>query len=317
MKKIIASIICLVFVFGTVILPSSASASETANRVGQVITSSTRLMVRETASAKSDAVYALPKDSFVTLIERSNGWWRVEYLDGQFGYCRDDYIREISVKHYKVNLSSGSLNIRQGAGTGFKSVGYLKNGNAVTVLSNANGWSKILYKGTKIGYVSSKYLTEINGTVSLNVPSFKQTDKRWADVEIGNSGKSIGQIGCVTTALSMTESFRLGTNIYPDAMTKRLNYTQSGNVYWPSNYRTITNNSNYLNKIYDLLKSGRPVIFGSKNRYGSQHWVVITGFKGGEITASNFTVNDPGSNTKTNLQQHLNSHPTFYKFLYC
>ena len=317
MKKVIASIICIMVVFGTVILPSSASANEVFGKVGLVTTNSTRLMVRKSSSAKSDVVYALNKGSYVTLIEHNNGWWKVEYLEGQFGYCKDDYISEVSVTYAKVNLNSGSLNIREGAGTNYKSIGYLKNGNTVTVLSSSNGWSKIIFNGTKIGYVSEKYLTEIFQAIKLNVPNFKQNDNRWANVKIGNSGKTIAQIGCVTTALAMTESVRLNTTIYPDAMTKRLNYTQSGNVYWPSNYKTVLSNSNYLEKIYELLKSGKPIVFGSKNRSGGQHWLVITGFKGGStLSAANFTVNDPGSNKITTLQQHLNSHPIFYKFLY-
>lgn len=99
-------------------------------------------------------------------------------------------------------------------------------------------------------------------------------------------------------------------------MSKKLTYTPSGNVYWPDNYAVVTSNSGYLQAIYEQLKLGKPVLFGAKNPYGSQHWVVITGFNGGTLTASGFTINDPGSNSRTNLQQLLNSYPTFYKYFY-
>ena len=74
--------------------------------------------------------------------------------------------------------------------------------------------------------------------------------------------------------------------------------------------------SGYLNKILALLKQGKPVLFGAKNAYGGQHWVVITGFTGGAVSAANFTVNDPGSNSRTTLQQFLNVYPTFYKYFH-
>ena len=99
-------------------------------------------------------------------------------------------------------------------------------------------------------------------------------------------------------------------------MSKKLKYTSSGNVYWPSHFKAVTSSSNYLKVIKEKLAEGKPVLFGSKNKNGSQHWVVITGFKGGSLTASNFTINNPGSTDRTNLQQHLNSYPTFYKFFY-
>jgi hypothetical protein len=64
------------------------------------------------------------------------------------------------------------------------------------------------------------------------------------------------------------------------------------------------------------LKQGKPVLLGAKNVYGSQHWVVITGFAGGSLTAANFTIHDPGSNSRTSLQQFLNVYPNFYKYFY-
>ena len=178
-----------------------------------------------------------------------------------------------------------------------------------------------MYHGTKTGYVSSQYLstgTSSTGysAVRLTVPSYKQSDSRWANVKIGSSGKTISQIGCATTAIAMMESFRTGTTIYPDAMAKKLNYTSSGNVYWPSNFVAVTNSSGYLSAVYQQLKQGKPVLLGAKNASGGQHWVVITGFTGGSLSAANFTIHDPGSTSRTTLQQFLNVYPTFYKYFY-
>lgn len=320
MKKILSFILSLIVLIGVMIIPLSASATAADYQAGLVSTSGGNLNVRSKASASAYVITSVPKGSYVTLISKTGSWWYIEYADGKYGYCHADYVKVASGTSATVNISSGSLNVRKGAGTSYAKTGSLYRGDSVVVLSTSNGWSKILYGGNKTGYVSTSYLkisTPKYKAVSLKVPSFKQTDSRWASVQIGTSGKTIGQIGCVTTAIAMMQSYRTGTTIYPDAMAKKLTYASNGNVYWPSDYKVITSSSEYLSKIYDLLQSGKPVLIGAKKSTGSQHWVVITGYIGGDIlTASGFTINDPGSGTRTNLQQFLNAYPTFYKFFY-
>ena len=183
------------------------------------------------------------------------------------------------------------------------------------LLSTSGGWSRILYHGTKTGYVSSQYLSGYFRPVSLSVPNFKQTDSRWADKMVGDSGKPFSQIGCATTAVAMMESARQGRTIYPDVMSRQLRYTPSGDLYWPSHYTASTDPSGYLERIYQKLTQGKPVLLGMKNAYGSQHWVVVTGFTGGDtLTAGRFTIHDPGTYSRTNLQQLRDGYPTFYKF---
>jgi len=145
----------------------------------------------------------------------------------------------------------------------------------------------------------------------------KQTDSRWADKTIGSSGKTFAQIGCATTAIAMIESHRRGNTVYPDDMAEELRYTPSGSVYWPSDYIAVTDSSGYLEQIYRLLRQGKAILFGARNLYGSQHWVVIRGFSGGQtLTASGFQINDPGTYSRTNLKQFLDSYPNFYKYFY-
>ncbi len=56
-------------------------------------------------------------------------------------------------------MSSGYLNVRWGPGSSYGVRSYLYNGKVVIVLSTNNGWSKILYNGSQVGYVSSTYLS--------------------------------------------------------------------------------------------------------------------------------------------------------------
>lgn len=321
MKKIISTVLAIIITFSLFALPINVHGATATSQAGIVSLSSGRLNVRSSASTSGAILSSLINGSYVTLISKSGDWYYVEYADGKFGYCHNNYIKPNSGKTAKVNTQSTSLNVRSGAGTGYSIKGYVKKGEIVIILSESNGWSKILYDGVKIGYVSSKYLAinsnQTYSKVSLSVPSYKQTDSRWANVIIGNSGKTIGKIGCATTAIAMMESYRTGTTIYPDAMSKKLTYSSNGNVYWPSHYVAVTNSSGYLQKIYQKLKEGKPVMFGAKKSNGSQHWVVITGYNGGEtLTASGFTINDPGTKYRTNLQHLLNEYPVVYKYFY-
>lgn len=316
MKRILSFVLCAVLLVS--LLPGRAEAAAASSHAGAVTTDGMPLNVRSSASTGANVVATLRKGSYITLIARTGDWWQVEYGKDRFGYCHASYITPVQGSPVTVKVS-GSLNVRSGAGTSYSRVASLYNGETVLLLTSANGWSRVLYHGAKTGYVSSQYLSSStigSAAVSLSVPGFKQTDSRWANVPIGASGKTMRQIGCATTAIAMMESYRTGTTIYPDAMAKKLTYTASGSVYWPSHYTTVTSSSGYLNRIYALLKQNRPVLLGAKNASGGQHWVVITGFTGGSVAAANFTIQDPGSSTRVNLQQFLNAYPTFYKYFY-
>lgn len=316
-RRIFSMFLSAILILGVFVLPTEVQAATSSSKAGAVTTSSGKLNVRSKASSGSSVVASLNKGSYITLISKSGSWWKVEYAKGKYGYCHADYITIVQGTPVTVTTQSGSLNVRSGAGTGYSRVATLSKGETVIFLSTTNGWSRVLYHGTKTGYVSAQYLSNYYSGVSLSVPNFKQTDSRWATTTIGSSGKTFSQIGCATTAIAMMESYRTGTTIYPDAMSSQLTYTASGNVYWPSHYTTVTNSSGYLSAIYNKLKQGRPVLFGAINAYGSQHWVVITGYTGGaKLIASSFTINDPGTYSRTNLQQFLNAYPTFYKFFY-
>ena len=220
-------------------LSQPVQAANSASIAGTVTTASGALNVRSSASTSGKIVASLPRGSNVTLLSKSGSWWQVEYADGKYGYVHGDYMKSISGSFAaQVNTSSGNLNVRQGAGTSYAVQTSLPKGKTVVILSQSGGWSKILYHGTRTGFVSSQYLKQFSGdttypAVKLSVVSFKQTDPRWANVKLGSSGQTIAQIGCTTTGLAMMESFRTGTTIYPDAMAKKLSYSAGGALYWP------------------------------------------------------------------------------------
>ncbi|MBQ4141193.1 MAG: SH3 domain-containing protein [Clostridia bacterium] len=318
-KRIISFILSAVTVVSLMAYPLGASAASVNSRAGRVSTASSALNVRRSASASSEVLSSLYRGSYLTLMWKSGDWWYVEFDDGKYGYCHSDYIQTVSATAKTVKTAGGNLNVRSGAGTSYSRIGSLPNGEVVLVLWTSGDWSRILYNGTKLGYVNSSYLksTGTYPAVSLSVPHYMQTDKRWASVTLGSSGKTIYRVGCTTTSIAMIETYRTGKTIYPDAMSKKLKYTSSGNVYWPSDYTAVYSSSGYLAKIYEQLRAGKPVLFGAKTSSGGQHWVVITGYKGGSsLTTSGFTINDPADSSRGTLADLYADYPYFYKFFY-
>lgn len=281
--------------------------------VGVVTTSTGSLNVRSEPTTTGKIIGTLAKGSYVQLLSKTGSWYRVQLDKSRTGYANGAYLTPVAGEPATVTASA--LNVRGGPGTDYGVQGYLHSSEQVVVLSVNNGWSRVVYHGIKTGYVSSKYLSgSANGGVALSVPAYLQHDGRWANVTLGSSGKSMAKIGCATTAIAMLESYRTGTAIYPDAMSKRLRYTSGGSVYWPSDYKVIT--AYNLSAIRSLLDAGKPVLFGARNAYGTQHWVVITGYTGSGTAASHFTINDPGTVSRVNLGQFLSAYPTFYKYFH-
>lgn len=323
-RKITFLLLAAAILLGTLITPEQVSAADTNSFVGAITTGGGNLYVRNAPSTGSTILTALKKGSYITLLEKSGNWWKVEYENNRYGYCYADYITPVDGKPVQVNTGGNVLNVRTGPGTGYNRIATLPHGTTVMLRTTENGWSRILYHGTKLGYVSSKYLSGLTvekpknyPAIDLPVTGFKQTDSRWANYPIGTTGGTIGTIGCATTGIAMMESYRTGTTIYPHEMAKKLSYTAGGSVYWPTHYTVITTQNAYLNKIYSLLSQGKPVLLGAKTSTGRQHWIVITGFTGGDtLSSSGFIIQDPGSHSRTNLQQFLNSFPHFYKYFH-
>lgn len=321
-KKIFSISVCAAAV-------TALTCSAMAISAGTVNTSSGSLAVRSTASVNSARVASLERNSAVTLVSKNGSWWLVEYSDGKYGYCHSDYISKLSSSFEGyVDTNGGNLNIRASASSSSAVKDSLSQNTPLVVLSEKNGWSRVLYNGTSIGYASSKYISagkstsesavssSSSGAVSLDVTDYKQYDSRWASLKVGSSGKTMRAIGCVTAALAETESYRLGkSSITPSYMLKTLSYNSAGDVNWPSNYEKYTG-SDYLGKTRSLLNEGKPVIFGAKKANGKMHWVVVTGYNGKGLLAGNFTINDPGSDVRETLADLLSEYPYFYKLEY-
>ncbi len=321
LKKLFSVALATILLTCSCALPTRASAMGTITGAGRVNTASGSLNVRSSPSATATVKARLGRNTYVTLLGQNGSFWYVQYGQNSYGYCHKSYIAQVSSAVRYVKLTSGTLRVRKTPSLSGVIQDNLTEATPVTVHTVSGDFARIIYYGSKVGYVNKHYLTATKPAstykaIRLNVPDYKQTDSRWGSVTLGNSGQTIARIGCATTALAMTESYRTGTVIYPHQMAKKLSYTSGGAVYWPTSYNVSTS-SGYLQTIYNALSQGRPVIVGAKKSNGGQHYVVVTGVKStNTLTANAFYINDPGSESRTTLSQFFNAYPYFYKILW-
>lgn len=139
-----------------------ASAAEVTSAAGLVATTSGSLNVRSADSVGAVVLSKLPSGTHVTLINKTGNWWRVEYAPSSYGYVSADYIKYVNGTYaVQTSTTSGNLNVRGGAGTASPIVGSVPSGRTVLVLSESNGWARILYNGAMTGYVSAQYLKSV------------------------------------------------------------------------------------------------------------------------------------------------------------
>lgn len=308
MKRFLSLLLVCLLLLSTATLPAFAAADSPA--AAKVKTGGANLNVRAGASTGKAVISKLADGTWVTLLEKSGDWWKVRYNETQTGYCHAAYLA-VRASSYHTTVSTTALNVRKGAGTSYAVKTQLQRGDAVSVLSEADGWSHVLYRGVSLGYVASRYLA--SHAVAFDVPRYLQTDARWKNVAIGTDGGTIGSIGCTTTCLAMMESFRTGKTVTPRDMAAKLRYQANGTLYWPAGYDTALAEADVLRQILDVLQTGKPVIFGSKKQSGTQHWCIVTGWRGGALSDEAFTVNDPASSSRTTLAAFRALYPTPYK----
>ena len=150
-RKILSILFLSALMLGALSLAPRAEAATLSSKTGAVTTSSGSLNVRSQASSSASVVATLKKGRYITLISKSGSWWQVEYAKGQYGYCHADYITIVQGTPVTVNTQSSGLNVRSGPGTSYGKVATRYKGEVVFLLRTSNGWSVVLYHGTKTG----------------------------------------------------------------------------------------------------------------------------------------------------------------------
>ncbi len=149
--------------------------------------------------------------------------------------------------------------------------------------------------------------------VNTEYASWKQTSKEWSGVAMGNSGRNIGQIGCLVTSISIQiarsgvqtniSNFNPGT--FVQALSKQNGFGAYGDLLSYTSVQNIAPAFKYQNSVSlagmskdDKLNTIRSIV-NQKGVYAvmevkgntGQHWVAVESVEGDKIK-----IYDPGSN---------------------
>ena len=112
----------------------------------------------------------------------NNGWTQIKLPGGALGYVSGAYLSSYYPSGnscpvvnnnvgtlYKVN--TGALNVRRGPGTNYGIVSTLQRGDQVTCIGQSGKWFKIATSDGSDAWVSSSYLTSVNGNSNVIIES--------------------------------------------------------------------------------------------------------------------------------------------------
>lgn len=86
-----------------------------------------------------------------------------------------------NAENVKTAYEDGSLNVRSGPGTNYKVVGWVRNGQKITVLEEAGAWTKIVVDATgKTGYIKSSYIEKEEVSVEKPVYALGSVKTKYA-----------------------------------------------------------------------------------------------------------------------------------------
>lgn len=157
---------------------SKTSTSSSSSSTKNVYTTTVNLNMRSKASASGSRILTIPKGKEVQYISKSGSWYRVKY-GSKTGYVSSSYIKATKVSTpaakppatkppttnatSKTYKTTENLNLRSSASTSGKILVTIPKNKTVKYISTSGSWYRVQY-GSKTGYVSSKYLSEIKPT---------------------------------------------------------------------------------------------------------------------------------------------------------
>ena len=137
------------------------------------VKASSGLNVRSGAGTNHSKIGWLSNGTTVSYYSESNGWLQIKY-NGKTGDVSKQYTSitqaatggstaSTSNASGTVQVTASALNVRAGAGTGYKVLGTLTNGQKVSYSQESNGWLKISYNN-QTGWISKKYTKAASGS---------------------------------------------------------------------------------------------------------------------------------------------------------
>ena len=141
---------------------------------GKIVNVTTSLRVRSAANTSASVLGYLNNGTTVSITGESGNWYKISY-NGKDGYISKDYVQisgntapitTRSIASGKVTGVTTNLRVRSAASTTSSVLGYLTNGESVTITGESGNFYAINFKN-KTGYVSKDYISK-TGSSSNN-----------------------------------------------------------------------------------------------------------------------------------------------------
>jgi uncharacterized protein YgiM (DUF1202 family) len=128
--------------------------------------------VRSQGSLSGTVITQLQRDDIVTVIDKSNGWYKVKLSDGREGWVYGEYLVVRSSNNVSrgdtettVGIVTGNyVNVRSKGSLSGSVLTQLSKGTQVEVLDRQNGWYKIKLSNGQEGWIYGEYLSVRNSS---------------------------------------------------------------------------------------------------------------------------------------------------------
>jgi cell wall-associated NlpC family hydrolase len=111
--------------------------------------------VRGGPSTAYSIIHVLRQGETVKIIGESNGWFQIQLPDGRVGWSSGQYLRLSN----QAKVTASQLNVRSGPSTAYSIIHVLRQGEAVEIISESNGWYQIRLADGRVGWSSGQYLS--------------------------------------------------------------------------------------------------------------------------------------------------------------
>lgn len=269
MKRIVGFIMVLAIAFGIIgMFPTSVSAASAYTIGKYVISERSGVNLRSGAGTGYKKVSAIPYNQTVQVTEVKGSWGKTTYggktgwFSLQYAVKKSDASSAYAAGEYVITERAG-VNLRSGAGTGYKKVSAIPYNKTVNVTSVSGSWGKTTYNG-KTGWFSLDYAkkaptgSSTTMAVSAAVTSIPTTYYQRTGVVYTVGGKSYYQALTTKDFNGVGKGFQFYVDsnasvVCDQALLEKLRSIQVFN-HVSSNYKSIAADwANAAEAYYDIV----------------------------------------------------------------
>lgn len=170
------------------VLAAGLAFAGDARAQGAVEVTASSLNVRSGPGTGNGVIGSAGAGQVYPVLARSGSWANIQF-GGRAGWAHSDYLRASTAQ--VVAVTAGALNVRAGAGTGYRLIGTLNQGARVAVRASSGEWRRIDFNG-QAAWVHGAYLGAASGApppaTTPPPPSGRRPTSRAGFIQLPASG---------------------------------------------------------------------------------------------------------------------------------